>query len=129
MITQNNDSSEADARIVVDRLLREASWDIEDKSQVTTEESIKDGRGDYLLLDSRSRSLAVVETKRFSKDPYTVKEQAEIYAKELQATFIFLSNGQDIGTLHDSKFIKIELDITHECFAITSQGIRYMDNQ
>ncbi len=31
--------TEADARMVIDRLLREASWDIEDKSQVLTEES------------------------------------------------------------------------------------------
>ena len=95
MPRQNNASSEADARIVVDRLLREAGWNIEDKNQVTTEESIKDGRADYLLLDSRSRPLAVVEAKRFSKDPYTAKEQAEIYAQELLAPFIFLSNGTD----------------------------------
>ena len=36
-------SKETDARIIVDRLLRGAGWDIEDKNQVTTEESIKDG--------------------------------------------------------------------------------------
>jgi len=95
MQPQNDSSSEADARIIVDRLLREAGWDIEDKSQVTTEESNKDGRTDYLLLDSRSRPLAVVETKRFSRDPYTAKTQAEDYAKELQAPFVFLSNGED----------------------------------
>jgi predicted type IV restriction endonuclease len=73
MTNQNKASSEADARIIVDRLLREAGWDIEDKNQVTTEESVKDGRADYVLLDSRNRPLAVVETKRFSKDPYTPK--------------------------------------------------------
>ena len=95
MADQTSSSTEADARIIVDRLLREAGWDIEDKNQVTTEESIKDGRADYLLLDNRSRPLAVVETKRFSKDAYSAKEQAETYAKELQAPFIFLSNGTD----------------------------------
>lgn len=119
MINQNKASSEADARIVVDRLLREASWDIEDKNQVTTEESIKDGRADYLLLDSRSRPLAVVETKRFSKDPYIAKEQAENYAKELQAPFIFLSNGEDTyfwdynkadARLVDSFFSRFDLE-------------------
>ena len=31
--------TEADARIVVDRLLREADWDIETKSVVSTEEA------------------------------------------------------------------------------------------
>ena len=119
MINQNNASSEADARIVVDRLLREAGWDIEDKNQVTTEESIKDGRADYLLLDDRSRPLAVVETKRFSKDPYIAKEQAENYAKELQAPFIFLSNGTDTyfwdykqadARLVDSFFSRFDLE-------------------
>ena len=119
MINQNNASSEADARIIVDRLLREAGWDIEDKNQVTTEESIKDGRADYLLLDSRSRPLAVVETKRFSKDPYIAKEQAENYAKELLAPFIFLSNGQDTyfwdyekadARLVDSFFSRFDLE-------------------
>ena len=65
---------ESDSRIIVDRKLREAGWDIEDKNQVTTEESVKDGRADYLLLDSRSRPLAIVETKRFSIDSYSAKE-------------------------------------------------------
>lgn len=41
--------SEADARIVADCLLREAS-DIEDKSQVSTEEVAADGRADLGLF-------------------------------------------------------------------------------
>ena len=32
---------EADARILIDRKLREASWDPEDKNQVITEETIR----------------------------------------------------------------------------------------
>ena len=40
-----------------------------------------------------------------------------------------IKDEQDLSTLHDSKFIKIELDGTHECFVLTSEGIRYMDNQ
>lgn len=39
-----------------------------------------------------------------------------------------IKDGQDVSTLHDSKFIKIELYGTHECLVITSEGIRYMDN-
>lgn len=35
MTNQNNASSKADARIVVDRILREAGFNIEDKNQVT----------------------------------------------------------------------------------------------
>ena len=77
--------SEADARIVIDRLLREAGWDPEDKSQVKTErpaarhvalaaegkegrefvtgDTVSAGRTDDVLLDSRSRPLAVIEAK------------------------------------------------------------------
>lgn len=40
-----------------------------------------------------------------------------------------IKDGQDLSTVRDSKFIKIELDGTHECFVLTSEGIRYMDNQ
>lgn len=58
--------TEADARIVVDRLLREADWDIENKAAVATEEPAADGRADYLLKNSRTRPLCILETKRFS---------------------------------------------------------------
>lgn len=40
-----------------------------------------------------------------------------------------IKDGQDVSTLHDSKFINIELDGTHECFMITPEGVRHMDNQ
>ncbi|MFQ5794993.1 MAG: DEAD/DEAH box helicase family protein [Candidatus Bipolaricaulia bacterium] len=85
---------ETDARIIVDRLLRESGWDPEDKSQVLTEEPAADGSADYVLLDSRGRPLAVVEAKRFSKDPYSARQQARDYAEALEAPFIFLSNGE-----------------------------------
>jgi len=88
--------TEADSRIVIDRKLREAGWNIEDANQVATEEPAADGRADYLLLDSRGRPLAVNEAKRFSKDPITAKAQAEEYARGLKAPFIFLSNGEVI---------------------------------
>jgi len=89
-------SKETDSRIVIDRKLREAGWNIEDANQVATEEPAADGRADYLLLDSRGRPLAVNEAKRFSKDPITAKAQAEEYARGLKAPFIFLSNGEVI---------------------------------
>jgi type I site-specific restriction endonuclease len=59
-------SNETDARIIIDRLLRDAEWDIEDKAQVSTEEATADGRADYVLKDSRNRPLAVIEAKRFA---------------------------------------------------------------
>jgi type I restriction enzyme R subunit len=87
--------TEADARIVVDRLLREADWDIENKSVVSTEEAAADGRADYLLKNSRTRPLCVVETKRFSIDPYSAKTRTKEYAVSLGAPFIILSNGRE----------------------------------
>jgi len=104
--------SEADARIVIDDLLRKAGWDPTDKSQVRTEvtarrlpSQIKEGavapspddeilRTDYALLSSRGRNLSVVEAKRRAIDPYTAKNQARPAAEALDADFIFLSNGE-----------------------------------
>jgi len=87
---------ESDVRMIIDRKLREADWDIEDKNQVSTEELSKKGRADYLLKDRRGRPLAVIEAKRFSIDPEIAKSQALTYAKDLGCEFIFLTNGEDI---------------------------------
>lgn len=105
--------SEADARIVIDRLLREAGWNPEDKSQVRTEvhvvaaegesgtgyttldaDTIPAGRADYLLLDSQGRPLAVIEAKKKDEDPYVAKGQALDYARSVRAPYVFLSNGE-----------------------------------
>ncbi len=88
-------STEADARILIDRLLEQAGWCITNKAQVSTEEAAADGRADYLLKDTRSRPIAVLEAKRFAVDPYTAKEQAKAYALTLKAPFFILSNGQE----------------------------------
>ncbi|HOW80364.1 MAG TPA: DEAD/DEAH box helicase family protein [Verrucomicrobiota bacterium] len=86
---------ETDARMVVDQLLKDAGWNIFDKSQVSTEEPTTDGRADYLLKSTLTRPLAVVEAKRFSKDPYGAKAQALPYAQNLGAPFIILTNGRE----------------------------------
>ncbi|MDD1650283.1 MAG: hypothetical protein LUO80_07800 [Methylococcaceae bacterium] len=54
-------TTEADARILIDKLLEHAGWSITDKAQVSTEEAVADGRADYLLKDTRSRPLAVLD--------------------------------------------------------------------
>jgi len=87
--------TEADARIVIDQLLREAGRDITNKAQVSTEEPAADGRADYLLKNSRAQPLAVIEAKRFAVDPYSAKEQAKAYAVSLGVPFVLLSNGQE----------------------------------
>lgn len=88
-------STEADARMVIDKLLETAGWRITNKAQVSTEEPSTDGRADYLLKDSRTRPLAVIEAKRFTIDPYSAKDQAREYAQSLGAPFVILSNGEE----------------------------------
>lgn len=87
---------ESDARILVDRKLRESHWNIEDKNQVSTEEPNQAGYADYVLKDSRGRGMAIVEAKRFSIDPISAKQQALEYAESIRVEFIFLSNGEEI---------------------------------
>jgi type I restriction enzyme R subunit len=114
-------STEADARIVIDDLLRQAGWNPADKSQILTEVSLASrhervaepqaeygsgsfsetadgdempsGRIDYVLMDRRGRPLAIIEAKRSAIQPYTAKQQALPYAKKIGAPFIFLTNG------------------------------------
>jgi type I restriction enzyme R subunit len=113
------DTSEADARILIDGQLRVAGWNPTDKSQVQTEVFVTpffgvagtdaaqnvlhtsdgddkplSGRSDYVLLDQRGRPLAVVEAKKQAINPYVAKQQALPYAKHIGAPFIFLANGE-----------------------------------
>ena len=113
-------TTEADARIVIDDLLRQANWEPKDKSQVQTEQAVymhkkkkeevrdggeedpsssqspdrSSGRADYVLYSQNGRPLAVVEAKRKAIHPYVAKQQVLPYAKEINAPFIFLTNGE-----------------------------------
>ena len=114
-------TSEADARIDIDQLLRDAGWDPADKRQVGTEvattlssvvnevESIDSSvlrdepltssapkKADYILYSINGRPLAIIEAKRAAIDPYRAKQQALAYARAVGAPFIFLSNGEMI---------------------------------
>ncbi len=109
-------SSEAQARITINRLLEDAGWRFLPDNQGRREnivcehrvsrnvfapnvdlgadfQSAPDGFVDYVLLNSDSRPIAVVEAKRESIDPLAAKEQASAYAENLQVSHIFLSNG------------------------------------
>jgi type I site-specific restriction endonuclease len=68
--------TEAFSRVVIDRKLREAGWDIEDSSQVVFEDHGDAGRSDYVLKDSKGAPLAVIEAKAPAIDPYIAKKQA-----------------------------------------------------
>jgi len=109
-------SSEQDARIIINELIKSAGWDLTDKFQVKTEvpvnysdlvkepvqntylienyELSKSGFADYVLYDQSGRPLAVVEAKKEAFDPYRAKRQVLPYAKSINAPFIFLTNGE-----------------------------------
>lgn len=50
----------------------------------------------------------------------------------IRATDIFkllgITDGSDVSILNNSRFLSLGLDGTHECFKLTPDGIRYMDN-
>ena len=88
-------STEPDARIIIDKLLREAGWIMPGEDQppnVTTEIKNDAGEADYVLLDSKGFPLCAIEAKRSAKSPLVGKEQARRYADSLNCRFILLSN-------------------------------------
>jgi type I restriction enzyme R subunit len=115
-------TTEADARIIIDDLLKQALWDPADKSQVLTEVPIQSakamgihssrvtesvsgfgpnhegksfaGRADYVLRNQKGRPIAIIEAKKNAINPYVAKQQALPYAKATGAPFIFLTNGE-----------------------------------
>ena len=89
---------ETNARIIIDKMLLEASWKlpgyVDNKDiNVQTETNNEFGRADYILLNSNKKNLCTVEAKKHSKSPLTGKEQARDYANSLKCRFVILSNG------------------------------------
>ncbi len=90
-------STEADARIVINRKLHEAGWILEGVGKnVLTEQHSEAGFMDYLLLDRNGRNLALVEAKKDSIDPYTAKNQARGYAEANKCRYVFLANSEQL---------------------------------
>lgn len=67
----------------------------------------------------------------------TMEQLHERYRKNgkiecIHATEMFrllgIRDGSDISILNNSRFLSPALDSTHECFKLTPDGIRYMDN-
>ena len=88
---------ETDARIVIDRKLREVEWVLEGRNRnVLTEQHSEAGTADYLLLDRRGKNLAIIEAKNDSIDPYSAKEQARGYAEAKHCRYVFLANSEQL---------------------------------
>lgn len=100
---------EAQARIKINKLLEESGWRFldtaEGKANVQLEtgvvfsslgpdfEQVPKGFIDFLLLDVDGKPLVVVEAKKESIDPLSAKEQARVYARNANARYIILTNG------------------------------------
>jgi type I restriction enzyme R subunit len=105
---------EATARIKINKLLEAAGWrffaegsapaNIRLEPSVTIKSSDLEALGenfektskgfiDFLLLDTKSFPLIVLEAKSEDKNPLVGKEQARKYAKSQNCRFVILSNG------------------------------------
>jgi len=92
-------SNEALARKLINDLLEDQDWDLEDAASSVELEAHtpkRDGRADYLLKDRNGRPLAVVEAKREGLPLETAGPQALRYAEEFGLRHIFVSNGRRI---------------------------------
>lgn len=112
-------STEAETRKhLIDAKLKEAGWDVDNRSQVLQEFDIAVGLPDgvteartpyeghqycdYVLLGRDGKPLAVVEAKKASKDPAIGREQAKQYCYNIQKQhggklpFCFYTNGLEI---------------------------------
>lgn len=93
---------------LIDVLLKEAGWKLDNKESVYKEYPVnglrttRSGNGsiDYLLFDSSSNPVAVIEAKKTSRDPEEGKVQAKDYADAVEKKFgfrpvIFYTNGHE----------------------------------
>ncbi|MGB1017783.1 MAG: DEAD/DEAH box helicase family protein [Chitinophagales bacterium] len=103
---------------LIDIQLKEAGWDINDRSQVTIEYDINVGLpegvsepqtpyqghqySDYVLLGKDGKALAVVEAKKTAVNAELGREQAKQYCQNIQKEsggelpFCFYTNGNEI---------------------------------
>ena len=112
MLLEKSKLNEEQTRnLLIDKELERRGWNLNDKSQVEeeylirfskseTNEVINDRFIDYLLYDNVGDPIAIVEAKKWSRNPYEGKKQAEEYADYIKQKtgkdcFIFLTNGEE----------------------------------
>ena len=86
MAGQTQIMSEANARIIIDKLLRESDWVLAgDDGVVTVETEMQNQSGfaDYVLKNSSDFPLCIIEAKKELISPLVGKEQARGYAESL----------------------------------------------
>ena len=85
-------STEPDARIIIDKFLRESDWIMpgeEQPANVLTEVPNDAGEADYVLLDSAGYHLCAIEAKNSAKSPLVGKEQARAILPLNQYTEVY----------------------------------------
>lgn len=93
-------TTEAFARVKIDKLLEDAGWNLTDGVSVLFEYALPDGtQSDYVLCDRRGRPMAALEAKRASTEPIRAQDQGQHYAEQLGVSFVFLSNGEKVQFL------------------------------
>ena len=88
--------TEANARIIIDRLLRESDWVLSGDDgvvNVDTEMQNQAGFADYVLKDSSDFPLCIIEAKKELVSPLVGKEQARGYPELLNCRFVIVFNG------------------------------------
>ncbi len=88
--------TEANARIIIDKLLRDSDWILSgDDGEVNVETEIQNQAGfaDYVLKDKSDFPICIIEAKKQLVSPLVGKEQARGYAESLNCRFVILSNG------------------------------------
>ena len=88
--------TEANARIVIDKLLRESDWILPGDDgvvNVDTEMQTNQGSQTMFLKDENDFPICIIEAKKELISPLVGKEQARGYADSLNCRFAILSNG------------------------------------
>ena len=133
------DLKEEYSRVLINKKLEIAGWNLLDTKQVELAMSSKSGESDYLLLD-QGKPLAVLEAKRPNTDPYIAKKQAKDYSNDYKVKFVILSNGfthyfwdleskrdayeiQNLPSLNDLKRIELKKLILKNVLIIEFQKI------
>ncbi|WP_372997004.1 DEAD/DEAH box helicase family protein [Lutispora sp.] len=115
IVTNDLGLTEAETRKkLIDILLRDAGWNIDDSEQVKLEYEVsyfpnKNGKGyaDYVLWDKKGKPIAVIEAKKTSRDAEVGKHQAKLYADSLEKMYgvrpvIYYTNGHEIYMWDDN---------------------------
>lgn len=99
-----------------------------------------------MVVHHSSSDMSKLEKELKKLGTFNAPEELELRAMErlyeryrksgkiecVRATEIFkllgIPDGSDISILNNSRFLSLQLDSTHECYKLTPDGIRYMDN-